>query len=115
MTRATHCMVPGAPFMPGHELTITSGAQSPRRVGALAAQIASDLLAGPGTPSYLLEPSYRHAVLAYATPEAVVELLWRWLDGQDAEAALSEVTRTDSFAPQADDGHPSRPNVRAWR
>ena len=82
------------PFRPGHELSVTSGAQSPRHVGALAGRIASDLLADPGTPPYLLEPSYRHAVLAYARAEAVVELLWRWLDGQDAEAALTEVTRT---------------------
>jgi len=80
---------------PGNELALKHGANSPRRVEPLAAQIAESLLNHPETPAYLREPSYVPVVRAWARAEAVVSLLWDWLDAHDLDAAVADVTETD--------------------
>jgi len=73
-------------------VSVTTGAWSPRRYGPLAERIAADLLAHPGTPKFLAEPSYRPAVDAWASAEAICQLLREWLAVQDIEAAMTELT-----------------------
>jgi hypothetical protein len=79
---------------PGNELALQHGANSERRVGPLAEQIAAALLADPNTPQYLREPSYSATVAAWSRAEAVVELLWRWLGEHDFNAAMADATVT---------------------
>lgn len=83
------------PAEPGNELATRHGAHSERHVGPLAEQIATALLADPDTPQYLREPSYAATVRAWSRAEAVVDLLWRWLEQHDLDAALTDVTSTD--------------------
>lgn len=83
------------PFEPGHELSTVTGAHSERRVGPLAEAIAAALLEADTTPAYVRDPSYAAAVRAYSRSEAVVSLLWDYLAGQDIEAALTDVTRSE--------------------
>jgi hypothetical protein len=82
------------PFEPGHVLSTTHGGRSERRLVPLAEVLAAELLADPGTPDYVREPSYRASVLAWARAEAMVVLLSDFLSGQDVEAGLTEVTRS---------------------
>lgn len=83
------------PFEPGNEVATRHGANSERRVGPLAEQLAAALLADQNTPSYIREPSYMSVVRAWSRAEAVVELLWRWLEQHDLDAALTDLTETD--------------------
>lgn len=80
---------------PGNELALKHGANSERHVAPLAAQIAASLLDHPETPAYLREPSYAPVVRAWSRAEAVVTLLWDWLDEHDLDAALADLTETD--------------------
>ena len=79
------------PFAPGHSLAVTSGANSPVRVMAVAAQVEAAIRADEDTPPYLRAPgSHALAVRALCRTEAVVVLLSAWLDTQDIETALTE-------------------------
>lgn len=82
------------PFQPGNESAVVHGARSERYVGPLAARIAEELLEDADTPGHLREPLFAASVQAWARAEAVVTLLWRWLDGQDIEAGLTAVATT---------------------
>lgn len=72
-----------APFQPGHELSMSHGAYSERRVGPLAQEILDGLLALATTAEssvpWLAEPSYRPALAAWSRAEARVQLLEAWL------------------------------------
>lgn len=68
------------PFEPGHELSMTAGHRSERKVGPLADQIAHDLLTDPDVPPHIREPLFAASVQAWARAEAVVRLLWQWLE-----------------------------------
>jgi len=76
-------------------VSVTHEARSERSVGVLAERFVSALLADPGTPDYVGEPSYRYAVEAWGRAEAIVALLAEWLSGMDVEAALTEVTESE--------------------
>ena len=81
------------PFRPGHEQSLVHGAHSERHVGPLAAQIAAELLADPDTPAHLHESLFASSLIAWARAEAICQLLWRYLEGQDdIAAAMTEVT-----------------------
>lgn len=80
------------PFTGGNEAAVTHGAHSERRVGPLAEQIARELLADPDTPPHVREPVFAAAVTAWARTEAVVRLLWAWLEERDILAALTDLT-----------------------
>jgi hypothetical protein len=84
------------PFEAGHEVSLRHGANSPRRVGPLAAQYAEELLASEDTPEYLRAPRYRAAVMAYCRAAAACFLLLSYLDEQgDIAAMLTDTTVTD--------------------
>lgn len=83
------------PFGPGHTASLLHGARSERTIAPLADTIAAELLAAESTPAHLLRREFASAVQAWARAEAVVALLWRWLDGQDIEAALSDTVTTE--------------------
>jgi hypothetical protein len=53
------------PFGPGHELSVSHGARSERRLGPLTDMFVAGLLADEATPDYVREPSYRWAVQAW--------------------------------------------------
>jgi hypothetical protein len=98
------------PFAPGNERAVVHGARSERHVGPLAAQIAADLLADADTPTHLHEPAFASAIQAWARAEAVVRLLWAWIDGQDVMAALTDV-ETREEDEEADHGEIHRKSV----
>jgi hypothetical protein len=83
------------PFEPGHTASLLHGARSERTIAPLAEQIAAELLAAESTPAHLLRREFAAAVQAWARAEAVVALLWRWLDEQDIGEALTEVTSAE--------------------
>lgn len=76
------------PFAPGHELSLQHGAFSPRKVGPLAEELVSLLLADE-TLGYLAAPSYRPAIYAWARAEARVQLLEEYL-GEQVEKLASD-------------------------
>lgn len=78
------------PFALGNQAAVTTGANSPARVSALAQEVAAELLGDRDTPEYVRK--YPHAVMAWATAEAICRLLRAWLDTQALDDALSEVT-----------------------
>jgi len=82
------------PFAPGNESAVVHGARSERHVGPLAAQIAAELLADPDTPAHLHEPLFAAAVQAWSRAEATCQLLWRWIEGKDIMAALTDLATT---------------------
>lgn len=84
-----------APFAPGNEAAVVHGGHSDRSVAPLAAQIARELLEDAGTPDHLREPMFAPAVQAWARAEAVAELLFRHLSGQDLQAAMTDTTAAD--------------------
>lgn len=83
------------PLRPGHEASVTSGAYSPRRVGPLAARIREELLAGEDCPGWLHEERFAAGLAAWSEAEAMVVLIREWLDTQDLDEALSEITTAD--------------------
>lgn len=86
------------PFAPGNEHRVTDGNQLARRHGAysartvepLAVEIEQTARTSPAWPTYLTDPSYEPAIRAWATAEAVCELLRRHLAGQDFSEALAD-------------------------
>lgn len=83
------------PFRPGHELRLTAGHRSERRVGARAAEITEALLADPDVPAHLREPMFAAAVGAWAHAEAACQMLREWIDGQDIIAGLTAETTAE--------------------
>ena len=72
-----------APFQPGHTLTLTHGARSPRVLEPLAASFIESV---SESVTYLGDPSYRPAVERWAVAEARALLYERWLlDHEDLE------------------------------
>jgi hypothetical protein len=82
------------PFPPGHEMSLVHGARSERKVGPLAVQLAQDLLTDPDVPPHIREPMFAAAVQAWARAEAVVRLLWQWLEERDVMAGLTAAATT---------------------
>jgi hypothetical protein len=82
------------PFAPGNEDALVHGARSERHVGPLAARIAQDLLTDPDVPRHIREPMFAAAVQAWARAEAVVRLLWAWLEDRDIMAGLTAAATT---------------------
>ena len=80
---------------------MTTGAWSERKIAPLAAEIEQTARSSPSWPSYLDGPEYGAAVTAWARAEAVVNLLWRWLD-QHAEQGLDELL-ADTHHEQTDE------------
>jgi hypothetical protein len=79
----------------GNELALQHGAYSPRRVGELADDIAAALLESPDTAAYLHNPEWAPLIASYARAQAIVTLMWRWLDSVDTETALGDVTESE--------------------
>ena len=82
------------PFQPGHTLSTTHGAHSPRTVDPLAASIVADLLASPSCPAHLKDDPerWRPTLDGWGRAEAIVRVVSAWLDGQDLSAAMAETT-----------------------
>lgn len=72
-------------FAPGNELSLRHGANSPRRVEPLAAEIVATLLADATVPAYAKSPAYRLELQALARAEAQTHLLTKWLARQAEE------------------------------
>lgn len=83
------------PPWPGNSLAEVHGAHSERRISPRVAEIRAALVDHPECPSWLHEPSYQPAVNAYCRAEAIVTLLWEYLDSLDVVAALSESAVSD--------------------
>ncbi len=66
------------PLQPGHEVTLTHGGYSPRKVEPLAAELVDGLLADPAA-GHAHASHYRPAVWAWARAEAQVQLLTEYL------------------------------------
>jgi hypothetical protein len=81
-----------APFVPGHEVSVSHGATSDRHVLPLAARLREDLLAGDGCPVWLHEPVFDASLRAWSEAEARVLLLREWADRMPFDEALSELT-----------------------
>lgn len=73
------------PFGAGNELSVRSGAYSPRVAGVLAGEKLAERLADPLTPARLLVPEMRGELEKLALAEARADLLWLALD--DARGA----------------------------
>lgn len=73
------------PLQPGHEVTITHGAYSPRKYNERAAQLVDQLLADQSV-AHAHAPAYRAAVWAWARAEAQVQLLSEYLEARGKEA-----------------------------
>lgn len=82
-------------FTAGHTASLVHGGRSERTIAPLADEIAAELLTAETTPDHLRRPEFASAVRAWARAEAVVALLWRWLDGQDIEASLTDTVTTE--------------------
>lgn len=72
------------PLQPGHELTVTHGAYSPRKVDPLAQELV-DLVLGDQSTAYLQAGHWRPALYAWARAEAQVQLVSEWLADQATE------------------------------
>lgn len=73
---------------------MTHGARSPRRVLPLRDEIKRRLLADAGTPGYVREAKFAHALDSWATAEAVLRLLTEALSEAGIEVGAAEVTET---------------------
>ena len=99
------------PPWPGNEIALQHGARSERRVGPLAEQVVSEILADPASPPYIQDGSYRLSLEALGRVTAITILLWRWLEKQDdVEALLTDVTRS-SETEDRDGGKVTRRSV----
>jgi hypothetical protein len=98
------------PFAAGNEEALATGHRSERRVGPLAAQIAGDLLTDPDVPPHIREPLFAAAVQAWARSEAIVRLLWAWLEERDIMAGLTAAATTTEEETQSG-GKTSRKSV----
>lgn len=88
------------PFEAGNLAAVRHGAFSKQLTGPLAEAIAAEQLARDDCPSYLRDPSYAAAVMAWAYAEAEVRKLRERRDQLDElagsmDASLTEVTTTE--------------------
>lgn len=67
-----------APFTPGHTLSTTHGAYSPRKVDPLAEELVEHVLTD-STLTFLHAPAYRPALWAWGRAEAQAQLLTEYL------------------------------------
>ena len=88
-------------FTAGHKTNVLHGARDPERVAAVAQTIAAGLLSDPSTPDYLREPIYAGAIADWSRAEAIVRLLWLWLDQQDIESAMADLADADESEDRA--------------
>jgi hypothetical protein len=89
---------------------MTTGAWSERRIVPLAEQIEQAARVSESWPAYLDSAAYGSAVSAWARSEAVVSLLWSWLD-EHAQQGLDEVladTSTEETEETASKGRTRR-------
>jgi hypothetical protein len=74
---------PPAPYERGNEAAVTHGAYSPRRVDPLALELVDGVIqrskAADSQTTYLLDPSFRPALWAWARCEVRVQLVTEWL------------------------------------
>ncbi|MCM3554531.1 hypothetical protein M3697_05345 [Janibacter melonis] len=77
------------PFQPGHTLTVTHGARSPRKVDPLAQDLVDRTLADPAL-SYLHAESYLPALWAWARAEAQAQLLDEYLADRAVDTVASK-------------------------
>lgn len=77
------------PFQPGHELTLTHGAYSDRKVLPVARLVVEELLADPGAV-HLQATIWRGAVDAYGRAQARVLLMTKWLEEHETGGVTSE-------------------------
>jgi hypothetical protein len=72
---------PPRPFQPGNLVPVTHGAKSPQVVDAIAAHYLAEAkrMLGVDPPSYVQEPTYQRAVIAWARSEARVDLVSAWI------------------------------------
>jgi hypothetical protein len=112
------------PFKPGHELSTTHGANSPRKVGPLAREYAAQFMESDSTPGYLIsDKSYGPVIESYCRCLAVLTLLWAWFDDQDIASAMTDQTTEDEDeertyvreAGEDDDGDERRGSKRRTR
>ena len=66
------------PFQPGHELSVTHGAYSPRIVDPIAKDLV-DMMLEDSTLDYLKKPAFRPALWAWARAEAQAQLMTEYL------------------------------------
>lgn len=78
-------------FQAGNQVALRHGAYSDRLVQPRALEIAQALTDDGAFPSYLAEPRYRPAVLAYCTTLARLERLEAWLGAQAVEGVPLEL------------------------
>ncbi len=83
------------PFPAGNQTAASHGAFSPRRVGPVAERIREDLLASEDCPGWLHEERFAAGLEAWSQAEAMAQLIREWIDGQDLDEALSEITTAD--------------------
>jgi hypothetical protein len=90
------------PFQPGHTLTLTHGARSPRSVAPIAHALAGELL---DVAPWCAQPAFSAEVEAWAWAEARCRLLRAWLDehallddDDEPRAALNELHRAEARA-----------------
>jgi hypothetical protein len=81
----------------GNQLALQHGARSPRHIGPVAQRVVQEILRDPATPRYLVDDaSYRLSLEALGRTEAIIRLLWSWLETQleahDVRALLEDVT-----------------------
>jgi hypothetical protein len=105
------------PFRPGNAVAEVHGARREGRIGPLAEQFRLRLLASDTTPDYLRDASYTDAIMAYCRALAIVKLLWDWLDGQDIETAMTDLTTEEedeerSYSRSGDEGGSRRRTKR---
>ncbi len=97
-----------APFTPGHTLSLTHGANSPRIVGPLAAKIRAELLGDPDCPAYLRDRGWRFTIESWSEARAELVLLRDWRDKLTAEEAATEHTFSEDDEMRPSQGRMSR-------
>lgn len=88
------------PFQPGHTLSLSHGAYSPRKVDPLARELVDLVLGDDTVPSYAKAPAYRAELWAWGRAEAQTQLLTEWL-AKEGEAAGDGVGDLDSESVRA--------------
>lgn len=61
----------------------------------MAERIREDLLASEDCPPWMGEERFAAGLRAWSEAEAMVALIREWIDGQDLDEALSEITTAD--------------------
>lgn len=76
------------PFGPGNELSIRSGAYSPRKLEPVAAKLVEEVLSDDAT-SYLDQAAYAPVLRLWATAQGRAELFGTWLFEQPIEDQIT--------------------------